>query len=162
MSGIPENCNCFAKSGHFYLRDSEIAAFHKSSRLQNSTKQRRIHYNSDESTDYLVFPYRTERLLLCFWCSRYSVCSISVNSCSPTERSRRTMVTVKSSQKIFTDSEVATLTGICVDHLHNFAKSRHLGFIARAAEAASMTADQWLFTLSDLMVLVTLFPRCTH
>ena len=21
---------------------------------------------------------------------------------------------------------------------------------------------QWLFTLSDLMVLVTLFPRCTH
>ncbi len=72
------------------------------------------------------------------------------------------MVTVKSSQKIFTDSEVATLTGICVDHLHNFAKSRHLGFIGRAAEAASMTADQWLFTLSDLMVLVTLFPKCTH
>jgi hypothetical protein len=72
------------------------------------------------------------------------------------------MVTVKASQKIFTDSEVATLTGICMDHLHNFAKSRHLGFIARAAEAASMTADQWLFTLSDLMVLVTLFPRCTH
>ena len=31
------------------------------------------------------------------------------------------MVTVKSSQKIFTDSEVASLTGICVDHLHNFA-----------------------------------------
>src|ERR1051326_9243467 len=52
-------------------------------------------------------------------------------------RSRsNTMVTVKSSQKIFTDSEVASLTGICMDHLHNFAKSRHLGFIARAAEAA--------------------------
>jgi hypothetical protein len=49
-----------------------------------------------------------------------------------------------------------------VDHLHNFAKSRHLGFIARAAEAAGIQADQWLFTLSDLMVLVTLFPRCTH
>ena len=44
------------------------------------------------------------------------------------------MVTVKSSQKIFTDSEVASLTGICVDHIHNFAKSRHLGFIARAAD----------------------------
>jgi len=43
------------------------------------------------------------------------------------------MVTVKSSQKIFTDSEVASLTGICVEHVHNFAKSRHLGFIARAA-----------------------------
>jgi hypothetical protein len=74
----------------------------------------------------------------------------------------KAMVTVKSSQKIFTDSEVASLTGICVDHLHNFAKSRHLGFIARAAEAAGLQADQWLFTLSDLMVLVTLFPRCTH
>jgi len=72
------------------------------------------------------------------------------------------MVTVKSSQKIFTDSEVATLTGICVEHLHNFAKSRHLGFIARAAEAAGAQADNWLFTLSDLMVLVTLFPKCTH
>jgi hypothetical protein len=74
----------------------------------------------------------------------------------------RAMVTVKSSQKIFTDSEVASLTGICVEHVHNFAKSRHLGFIARAAEAAGLSADQWLFTLSDLMVLVTLFPKCTH
>lgn len=78
-----------------------------------------------------------------------------------TERANA-VVTVKASQKIFTDSEVANLTGICVDHLHNFAKSRHLGFIARAAEAAGIQADQWLFTLSDLMVLVTLFPRCTH
>jgi hypothetical protein len=68
------------------------------------------------------------------------------------------LVTVKSSQKIFTDTEVASLTGICVEHLHNFARSRHLGIIARAAEAA----EQWLFTLSDLMVLTTLFPRCTH
>jgi|SRR5450432_52811 hypothetical protein len=78
------------------------------------------------------------------------------------DREAKAMVTVKASQKIFTDSEVATLTGICVDHLHNFAKSRHLGFIARAAERAGIQADQWLFTLSDLMVLVTLFPRCTH
>lgn len=72
------------------------------------------------------------------------------------------MVTVKSSQKIFTDTEVASLTGICVEHVHNFARSRHLGMIARAAEAAGTQAEQWLFTLSDLMVLVTLFPRCTH
>jgi hypothetical protein len=72
------------------------------------------------------------------------------------------LVTVKSSQKIFTDAEVSSLTGICVDHLHNFARSRHLGMIARAAEAAGVQAEQWLFTLSDLMVLVTLFPRCTH
>jgi len=72
------------------------------------------------------------------------------------------LVTVKSSQKIFTDAEVSSLTGICVDHIHNFARSRHLGIIARAAEAAGNQAEQWLFTLSDLMVLVTLFPRCTH
>jgi len=72
------------------------------------------------------------------------------------------MVTVKSSQKIFTDSEVSSLTGICVDHIHNFAKTRHLGFSPRAAEAAGINADQWHFTVSDLMVLVTLFPKCTH
>ena len=72
------------------------------------------------------------------------------------------MVKVKSSQKIFTDAEVASLTGICVEHVHNFAKTRHLGMIARAAEAAGAQADQWLFTLSDLMVMVTLFPRCSH
>ena len=75
---------------------------------------------------------------------------------------RPPVVKVKSSQKIFTDAEVANLTGICVEHVHNFAKSRHLGMIARAAEAAGAQADQWLFTLSDLMVLVTLFPRCSH
>jgi hypothetical protein len=78
------------------------------------------------------------------------------------EGERLLLVKVKSSQKIFTEAEVASLTGICVEHLHNFARSRHLGFIARAAEAAGARADQWLFTLSDLMVLVTLFPRCTH
>lgn len=75
---------------------------------------------------------------------------------------RLPLVKVKSSQKIFTDAEVASLTGICVEHLHNFARSRHLGMIARAAEAAGAQAEQWLFTLSDLMVLATLFPRCTH
>jgi len=41
------------------------------------------------------------------------------------------MVTVKSSQKIFTDSEVASLTGICVEHIRKFAKTRHLGFRSR-------------------------------
>ncbi len=84
-------------------------------------------------------------------------------NCSMASSTKRTnVVTVKSSQKIFTDSEVASLTGICVEHLHNFARSRHLGMIARAAEAAGTQAENWLFTLSDLMVLVTLFPRCTH
>jgi hypothetical protein len=72
------------------------------------------------------------------------------------------MVKVKSSQKIFTEAEIASLTGICVEHLHSLARSRHLGFITRAAEVAGKQADQWLFTLSDLIVLVRLYPVCEH
>jgi hypothetical protein len=71
------------------------------------------------------------------------------------------MVTVKASQKLFTYAEAVNHTGICIEHLHNFAKRSRLGFIARAA-AAGNQADQWLFTPWDLTVLVTLFPRCTH
>jgi len=72
------------------------------------------------------------------------------------------VVKVKASQKIFTDTETANLTGICLEHLHGLARRRHLGFIARAAEVAAMQPDQWLFTLSDLMVLLMLHPRCEH
>jgi hypothetical protein len=49
-----------------------------------------------------------------------------------------------------------------VEHLHNFARSRHLGMIARVGEAAGAQAEQWMFTLSDLKLLATFFPRCTH
>jgi len=72
------------------------------------------------------------------------------------------MVKVKSSQKIFTDEEVSKLTGICLEHLHSLARSKHLGFIARAAEAASTQAENWLFTNSDLLILTVLYPRCQH
>ncbi len=72
------------------------------------------------------------------------------------------MVRVKSSQKLFTEDEVVRLTGICLDHLHSLAKSKHLGFIQRAAEAAGTTAGRLLFTASDLMILTVLYPRCTH
>jgi hypothetical protein len=72
------------------------------------------------------------------------------------------MIKVKASQKIFTDTETANLTGICLEHLHDLARTRHVGFIARVAEAAGKQADQWLFTLSDLMVLSILYPRCQH
>ena len=72
------------------------------------------------------------------------------------------MIKVKWGQKIFTDTETATLTGICLEHLRNLARTRHIGFIVRAAEAAGKQADQWLFTLSDLMVLATLYRRCQH
>jgi hypothetical protein len=78
------------------------------------------------------------------------------------ENEGKGVIKVKSSQKIFTDSEIASLSGICVEHLHGLAKTRRLGFIARAAEAAGKQADQWLFTLSDLIVLVRLYPRCEH
>ena len=70
------------------------------------------------------------------------------------------MIKVKSSQKIFTDTETATLTGIGLERLRHLARTRHIGFIARAAEVAGKQAEQWLFTPSDLMVLVTLYHRC--
>lgn len=72
------------------------------------------------------------------------------------------MVTIKSSQKIFTEDEVASLTGICLDHLHALAQNKHLGKLVRAAEAAGAGAEKWLFTNSDLMILTVLFPRCQH
>jgi hypothetical protein len=71
------------------------------------------------------------------------------------------VVKVKSSQKIFTDTETANLTGICLEHLRGLARRRHLGFIART-EVAGMQPDRRLFTLSDLMVLLMLHPRCEH
>jgi hypothetical protein len=72
------------------------------------------------------------------------------------------MIAVKASQKIFTYAEVASLTGICVEHLHNLAKRHRLGFFARAAESVGNQVEHWFFTPWDLMVLTTLFPRCAH
>ena len=72
------------------------------------------------------------------------------------------MVTIKSSQKTFTEEEISSLTGICLEDLRSLARSRHLGSFARAAEAAGEQAGKWLFTNSDLMVLAILFPRCHH
>jgi hypothetical protein len=72
------------------------------------------------------------------------------------------MVTVKSSQKTFTEEEISGMTGICLEHLHSAARSKHLGSIARAGEAAGEQAERWRFTNSDLMVLAVLIPRCHH
>ena len=72
------------------------------------------------------------------------------------------MITVQAKQKLFTHAEFARLTGICAQHLNNFAKLRHLGFIARSNEAARIENEQRLFTTWDITVLVTLFARCTH
>jgi len=72
------------------------------------------------------------------------------------------VVTIKSSQKLFTDLEVSGLTGICLEHVRQLARSKHLGFLARAAEAVGAEAEHWLFTNSDLLVLTVLYPRCQH
>ena len=72
------------------------------------------------------------------------------------------MVRVKSSQKVFTEEEVASLTGICREHLRGLARNKHLGTVAGAAEAAGATVEKWLFTNSDLMILTVLHPRCQH
>ncbi|MFZ3331686.1 MAG: hypothetical protein WA197_13710 [Candidatus Acidiferrales bacterium] len=72
------------------------------------------------------------------------------------------MVRIKLSQKIFTEDEVVTLTGICTDHLRGFARNKHLGTIVRAAEAAEAEAEKWLFSHTDLMILTVLQPRCDH
>jgi hypothetical protein len=72
------------------------------------------------------------------------------------------MITVKASQKLFTFVEVTKLTGICAEHLDNFAKRHRLGFIARAAETQGNQIDEWFFKPWDLMVLATLFSRCAH
>lgn len=72
------------------------------------------------------------------------------------------MMRIRSSQKFFTEEEVTSLTGICRDHLLGLARNKHLGKLARAAEAAGAEAEKWLFTNSDLMILAVLHPRCQH
>jgi hypothetical protein len=72
------------------------------------------------------------------------------------------MVRVKSSQKVFTEDEVTSLTGICRDHLRSLARNRHLGKLASAAGAAGSSVENWLFTNSDLSILTVLHPRCEH
>jgi len=72
------------------------------------------------------------------------------------------MVRIKSSQKFFTEDEVSSLTGICLSHLRDVVENKHLGRLARAAEAAGAEAGKFLFTNSDLMILTVLCPRCQH
>ncbi len=72
------------------------------------------------------------------------------------------MVRIKSSQKVFTEDEVVSLTGICVEHLRGLARNKHLGTLATVAETARTGAGQWLFTNSDLMIVTALQPRCQH
>ena len=72
------------------------------------------------------------------------------------------MVTIKSSQKIFSEEEISQLTGICIEHLHAAARSKHLGSVVRTAEEAGGHSERWRFTNEDLSVLTILFRRCEH
>ena len=72
------------------------------------------------------------------------------------------MVRIKSSQKFFTEDEVASLTGICVEHLRGLARNKHLGTLARVAQTPGVEAGKWLFTHSDLVILTVIQPRCEH
>ena len=71
------------------------------------------------------------------------------------------MVRIKSSQKVFTDDEVSSLTGICMDHLRDLARAKHLGSPARGEENPTQV-QRWMFSDSDLMILNILYPRCIH
>jgi hypothetical protein len=69
------------------------------------------------------------------------------------------MVRIRSSQKFFTEEEAINLTGICAEHLRGLAATKHLGSMAVAADS---TVRKWLFTISDLMIMAVLHPRCEH
>jgi hypothetical protein len=71
------------------------------------------------------------------------------------------MVRIKSSQKVFTEDEVTSLTGICREHLQGLARNKHLGTLAGLAEGAA-GSEKWLFSHSDLMIVNVLHPRCQH
>jgi hypothetical protein len=70
------------------------------------------------------------------------------------------MVRIKSSQKLFTEDEVVTLTGICLESLRGLALNKHLGKLVQAAGAAGAEAQKLLFTSSELMILNLLYHRC--
>ena len=52
------------------------------------------------------------------------------------------MVRIKSSQKIFTEDEVANLTGICLEHLRGLARNKYLGILENAAATGGTKAGR--------------------
>jgi hypothetical protein len=72
------------------------------------------------------------------------------------------MITIKSSQKTFTEEETSRLTGLCMEHLHAAARSKRLGSVVSAAAATGIRTEHWQFTNADLSVLSALFSRCQH
>jgi hypothetical protein len=79
------------------------------------------------------------------------------------------MATLKFNQRVFTEEEVSRLTGICLSHLEDMARKRHLGQTLAAEESAPESKDAGveglghrLFTNDDVMILSVLTPRCSH
>lgn len=72
------------------------------------------------------------------------------------------MVRVRASQKWFTEEEVSRLLSISLDELRCLARTKRVGILEKAAEAAGATAEHLLFTLSDLMILSVLWPKMHH
>ena len=72
------------------------------------------------------------------------------------------MVRIKSSQKVFTEEEATSLTGICREHVLGFARNKHLGSLVSAAGSVGSEAQKLLFTSSDLLIMAVLHPRCQH
>jgi len=72
------------------------------------------------------------------------------------------MLRVRASQKVFTDVEVASLFGLALDEVRALARSKHLGILSRAAQAAGASAGQLLFNLSELMILSVLSHQLQH
>ena len=72
------------------------------------------------------------------------------------------MVRGRASQMWFTEDEVSRLLSIGVDELRSLARTKHVGILEKAAEAAGVTAGRLLFTLSDLMILAVLWPKVHH
>jgi hypothetical protein len=71
--------------------------------------------------------------------------------------------TIRFSQKVFTEEEVSGLTGICLEHLRNLSRVKHLGrAVEAAAEAAGNVAQKWFYTPSELMVLKVVCGPCEH
>ncbi|HKQ85626.1 MAG TPA: hypothetical protein VJS43_02530 [Candidatus Acidoferrales bacterium] len=56
---------------------------------------------------------------------------------------------------------MASLTGICSQHLRDLARAKRIGTIASAV-VAGMRAESRLFSNSDLAILASLQPRCEH
>ena len=70
------------------------------------------------------------------------------------------MVRIKSSQKFFTEDEVADLTGISAERLQTLARNTHLGVLPSSSVASAGQSIKMVFSHSELMILNVLHQNC--